>query len=46
MKPQQQVYKDTVLIPGGETLIDKTVRVYLSVTHSFRVRFRFFWIQD
>jgi hypothetical protein len=35
MKPQQQVCKDTVLIPGGETLIDKTVRVYLSVTHSF-----------
>lgn len=35
MKPQQQVCEDTVLIPEGETLIDKTVRFYLSVTHSF-----------
>ncbi|MDF9761189.1 hypothetical protein OKW24_002962 [Peribacillus simplex] len=35
MKPQQQVCYDTVLIPGGETLIDETLRFYLSVTHSY-----------
>lgn len=41
MKPQQQVCDDTVLIPKGDCLIDKSVRFYLFVASALYVRVRF-----